>query len=450
MPYKHLKEDRLLQQCLDISSGMFIALDKQGRVILANEKASEILGYPIDEIIGKNWFSHFVSGSEGEEIRAVFAKIISGEITEVEFFENDVLTRSGELKTVRWHNSILFDRKNIVLGLLSSGEDITDLKDTSSALMTKELQLQKIFDLLPIGLWITDENGKLLKGNPAGVKIWGAEPHVGIEEYGVFKAWRMPGHEEIKPENWALAHTIKEGVTIENELLEIEAFDGKKKLILNYTAPVKNNEGIIEGAIVVNLDVTEEKKLEQSLAESEERFQQAMKVTQDGIFDWNLITNEIYYSPGWKAMLGYNDDEIKNDFSVWEELTKEEDVKKSWENLNNLLEGKIDRFEIEFKMKHKDGHWVDILSRANKILDKNGKAVRIVGIHQDISELKQYREKLEELVKQRTEALEEKNAELQKYNKLFIGREFRIKELRDEVKELKRKLHIPDPEMEFK
>jgi len=91
-------------------------------------------------------------------------------------------------------------------------------------------------------------------------------------------------------------------------------------------------------------------------------------------------------------------------------------------------------------MKHKDGHWVDILSRANKVLDKNGKAVRIVGTHVDITELKQYREKLEELVLQRTQDLEEKNAELQRYNKLFIGREFRIKELREEVKALKRKL----------
>ena len=449
MFYRHVEKESLLQQCLDISSGMFIALDKQGIVILANEKASELLGLPIDEIIGKKWFMSFVPGAEGKEVRAVFAKIVSGDITSVEFFENEILTSSGELKTILWHNSILYDKKNNVVGLLSSGEDITDLKNTSSALMKKELQLQKIFDLLPIGLWITDENGKLVSGNPAGVKIWGAEPHVGIEEYGVFRAWRMPGHEEIMPEDWALAHTIKEGVTIENELLEIEAFDGKKKLVLNYTAPVMNDKSKIEGAIVINLDVTEEKKLEQSLAKSEERFQQAMKATQDGIFDWNLITNEIYYSPGWKAILGYSDDEIKNDFSVWEELTKEEDVKKSWANLNDLLEGKIDRFEMEFKMKHKNGHWVDILSRANKINDKNGKAVRLVGVHVDITELKQYREKLEELVKQRTEDLEEKNAELQRYNKLFIGREFRIKELREEMKTLKMKLAKYEPDVEF-
>ena len=137
MRFRHLEKESLLQQCLDISSGMFIGLDKMGIVILANAKASEILGFPIDEITGKNWFKSFIPGSEGEEIRAVFAKLISGEITSVEFFENEVLTSTGELKTILWHNSILYDKKNNVVGLLSSGEDITDLKDTSSALKKK-------------------------------------------------------------------------------------------------------------------------------------------------------------------------------------------------------------------------------------------------------------------------------------------------------------------------
>jgi PAS domain S-box-containing protein len=442
MPFSFAKNDKLLQQCFDIAGVMFIGLDTQGKVMLANIKASEVFGFPVKEIVGKNWFSNFLPESEREEVYEVFKKMISGKIDHIEFFENNVLTSSGETKTIYWHNSILYDKKGHICGLLSSGQDITGHKLTSTQLAKNELQLQKIYDLLPIGLWIADKNGKLLSGNPAGIKIWGAEPHVGIEEYGVFKAYKMPSHEEIQPSEWALAHTITEGVTIENELLEIEAFDGKKKLILNYTAPVIDDAGNITGAIIVNQDVTEEKKLEQSLAESEERFQQAIKATNDGLFDWNLITNEIYYSHGWKAMLGYSDDEIKNDFSVWEELTKEEDVKESWANLNNLLQGKIDRFEMEFKMKHKDGHWVDILSRADKVLDKNGKAVRIVGVHQDITELKKYRENLEEMVKQRTSDLEEKNAELQRYNKLFIGREFRIKELRDEVKALKAKLGI--------
>ncbi len=127
---------------------------------------------------------------------------------------------------------------------------------------------------------------------------------------------------------------------------------------------------------------------QEALKRSEERFKLAMEFANDGLFDWNLETNEIYYSPVWKRMLGYEDDELPNDFSVWESLTEPEDVKRSWEMQNELINKKRDKFEIEFKMRHKDGHWVDILSRANAIYDENDKAIRIIGTHVDITERK--------------------------------------------------------------
>lgn len=133
-------------------------------------------------------------------------------------------------------------------------------------------------------------------------------------------------------------------------------------------------------------DITEQRMAEKELLESKERFELAMKASQDGLFDWNLLTNAIYYSPGWKQMLGYADDELPNDFSIWENLTEPEDVKRSWEMQQKLVAKEIDRFEMEFKMKHKEGHWVDILSRSEAVFDKEGKAIRIVGTHVDVSE----------------------------------------------------------------
>ena len=146
-------------------------------------------------------------------------------------------------------------------------QDITEVKLAEEALRKSERTLQKIFDVLPIGLWFADKTGKLLRGNSKGIQIWGGEPKVGLPEYGVFKARRLPSGEEIAPEDWALAHSIREGVTIKDELLEIDAFDGKKRTILNYTAPVLDDDGELLGAIVVNQDVTHRKKMEQELEE---------------------------------------------------------------------------------------------------------------------------------------------------------------------------------------
>ncbi|MDM8550966.1 PAS domain-containing protein [Desulfobacterales bacterium HSG2] len=145
----------------------------------------------------------------------------------------------------------------------------------------------------------------------------------------------------------------------------------------------------------LQVEIAERKLAEEALRDSEERFDLAMNAAKDGLYDWNLVTNDIYYSPGWKKMLGYEYEELPNDFSVWENLAPE-DVRRSWEMRQELVSKKRDRFEIEFKMRHKDGHWVDILSRASAIFDDSGKAVRIVGTHVDITERKRAAQKIED------------------------------------------------------
>jgi PAS domain S-box-containing protein len=141
-------------------------------------------------------------------------------------------------------------------------------------------------------------------------------------------------------------------------------------------------------------DITERKLALDKIIEERERFDLAIQAVNEGLWDWNLKTNEIYYSPVWKKILGYEDHEIKNEFSEWERLTDPKDVKISWEILNEVLAGKRKSFENEFKMLHKDGHKVDILARANVFFDENGKGERCIGTHVDITERKRMEETL--------------------------------------------------------
>ncbi|MDD4029322.1 MAG: PocR ligand-binding domain-containing protein [Caldisericia bacterium] len=157
------------------------------------------------------------------------------------------------------------DEENNVEMFMEWVRDITDLKRAEEALYKSENLFRRVFEILPIGLWLADKKGKLLEGNPAGVKIWGMEPKVDQSEYGVFKARRLPSGEEIKPNDWALAHTVNDGLTFVDELLEIDAFDGFTKIIVNYTAPILDANGKVEGAIVVNRDITERYQAEEEL-----------------------------------------------------------------------------------------------------------------------------------------------------------------------------------------
>lgn len=140
--------------------------------------------------------------------------------------------------------------------------------------------------------------------------------------------------------------------------------------------------------IELESEIAERKKTEEALKDSHERFSLAMKGANDGLFDWNLLDKSIYYSPRWKNMLGYEEDELPNDFSVWKDLVDLADRKKSWDMLSDYINGRRENFHLEFRMRHKDGHWVNVLSRAFLLRDEKGKAVRVVGTHLDISEIK--------------------------------------------------------------
>ncbi|MBI2843125.1 MAG: PAS domain S-box protein [Armatimonadetes bacterium] len=99
----------LAQQYLDIAGVIIVAIDAKERVTLINKKGAEVLGYTEPEIIGKNWFDSFIPERMREDIRSVFRKLMAGDIEPVEYFENPVVTKSGEERLIAWHNAVIRD-----------------------------------------------------------------------------------------------------------------------------------------------------------------------------------------------------------------------------------------------------------------------------------------------------------------------------------------------------
>jgi PAS domain S-box-containing protein len=130
------------------------------------------------------------------------------------------------------------------------------------------------------------------------------------------------------------------------------------------------------------------------LAESEERFALAVRGTNDGIWDWDIRTNKVFFSPPWKSMIGYEDEEIPNDFSAFEHLLHPEDHDRVIATLNDYLESRIPRYSVEFRFRHKDGSWRWILARGRALRDENGKPYRMAGSHTDVTERKRDEEEL--------------------------------------------------------
>ncbi|AFM25928.1 PAS domain S-box protein [Desulfomonile tiedjei] len=234
-----------------------------------NAAFAEFLGIPKEKIIG-NCILDLISKEIAEFYQAKDEDLFRN--PGLQYYESDFKTQDESIRHGLFHKATFTDASGEVAGIIGTILDITDRKKAEEALRHRERLLDKIYEILPVGLWIADETGHLLRSNSAGRAIWGAEPLVGQEDYGVFKARRLPSGEPIAPEEWALTRTVNEGVTVTDELLEIDALDGQKRIILNYTAPVLDEDGRVEAAVIVNLDVTRRTWAEEALRQSEAKY----------------------------------------------------------------------------------------------------------------------------------------------------------------------------------
>lgn len=349
-----------------------------------------------------------------ERIKKVFTDCAQKGISYDEDME--IITSTGKRVWVRTIGEAVTDDKGNIYKVQGSFQDISERKQAEEKIREKDLQFRKLsanvpdlifqFTRKPDGTYCVPVSSEGIKN------IFGCSPEDVIDDFAPIARVIFPEDSErvIHDIEYSAAHltyfTCEFRVQIPGKPIQ---------WILSRSTPEKLPDGSITW-YGFNADITERKlaelliqekteeiatqneELNQSnlkliaaikkAEESEERFTLAMKASNDGLFDWNLETNEIYYSLGWKKMLGYADHELPNDFSVWENNTEPEDVKKSWELQQKLISKQIDRFVYEFKMKHKEGHWLDILSRADAIFDDKGKAIRIVGTHTDITEQK--------------------------------------------------------------
>lgn len=200
------------------------------------------------------------------------------------------------------------------------------------------------------------------------------------------------------PEKWKAVHQAALGGHTLREHGDAWLDSTGRKRWLNWTVqPWRTHSGAVGGIIIMIEDVTAEHESKVALSKSEERFQLAMQGSHDGLWDWNLKTNEIYFSPSWKTMLGYEVDELQSSFETWANLMHPEDVVGAKKVLNAALnDPQKTHFTNIFRLAHKQGRWVKILARGFIQRNAEGKARRVVGTHLDRTEVEELQSELQE------------------------------------------------------
>ncbi len=151
-----IEERDKAQQYFDVADVMMLYLDRNQNVIQINKKGCEILEYTKDEIIGRNWFENFLPKKNIVKIKNLYEKFMSGGKGIIEYYEKSILTKNGNEKIIAWHDSIIKDNAGNIKGVLTSGEDITERKQTEENLQISDLRLNMVGKASGVVVWDWD------------------------------------------------------------------------------------------------------------------------------------------------------------------------------------------------------------------------------------------------------------------------------------------------------
>lgn len=381
----------------------------------------ELTGYSRPDLPSLHRWVELAHGDDANRILAVIGQTYGRERREAGT-EESVRCKDG--------SSRIWVFSSVGLGLDSSGRrmaitmafDITDLRRVSLQLATQERHVREILALLPVGVWWVDERGKPLLVNDAAIRIWGGKREVPIEQYGEYTGWHADTGLRLEPGDWAAARAIEKAETCVEEELIIQCFDGPQKYILNSAIPLTDEDGRVRGAVIVNQDVTQRRKQQDELRQSESELRAIFELASVGIVQTDPTTGAILrFNEKYKQLTGYERDELLA-LPEWR-LTHPEDLEKDWQTSPPVIEGTTRSRRHEKRYVRKDGSYVWVRVNAALIPDQQGTPVITVAVCEDITEeraaaqrMAEWNRELEERVRDRTSALEAANRELESFS----------------------------------
>ncbi|HLW64788.1 MAG TPA: PAS domain S-box protein, partial [Gemmataceae bacterium] len=379
---------------LDAAYDACVGIDAEGRIVAWNPRAEAVFGWTRSEAMGRCVADTIIPERYREAHVAGLARLLKTG-------EGRVLNKNLELSALHrlGHEfPIELTISSIKLGntfhFHAFIRDITKRKNAEQALSESQRMLQIVLDNIPQGVFWKDGRSAYLGCNRVVSDFLGFGspqqligkcdrdfPSVTPEEAEFY----LEKDREIMERNSPQYHIIE----------KITSKDGRIVWLDTSKVPLHNERGEVVGILGTWEDISERKEAEEALRQSEERFALAVRGSTDGVWDWNIRTNEVYYSPRMKELLGYHDYEFPNLFASFESHLHPDDHDWVMKAVDDHLQRQLP-YKVEYRLRTKSEAYRWFLARGQAIWDQNGQATRMAGSITDVTERRRAEEALRE------------------------------------------------------
>ncbi len=309
-----------------------------------------------------------------------------------------VLQPDGTQKYIKANGVVLWNSERVPIRMLGVNADVTEYMQASARLKASEQRYRALFDSTLDGIYRVNADGIFTEMNAAGARIFGHElPHEMLGRYAI-EYWRDPRDRDIYLEE------LKKKRSVSAYPMKVRKVNGEFRDLEATTRIIEDGYGNFDGIEGILRDVTERERMQEELMKGNERYALTLQALNDGLWDWNVLNGDAFFSPNYYALLGYADNEFLANYASWRMLVHPEDLEQVEEDLQmSVRSGK--GFTIDLRMKAKSGGWKWVSTRGKVVeWDGEGKALRLLGTLSDITERKQAEV-----------ALTEKNMEIERF-----------------------------------
>jgi PAS domain S-box-containing protein len=275
------------------------------------------------------------------------------------------------------------DASGAILYGMGVAVDITERKHAQAQLAENEVRLRAIIDAEPECVKLLDADGRLLTMNPAGLAMIEADA---LEQVAGESILAIAAPEDREAFTDLTRRVFRgESGTLEFDIVGLR---GTRRRLDTHAVPLRDAEGQITALLGITRDITRRNAAERALRESEERLRLVSRATNDAVWDWDLLSDALWWGQGVQDLFGYAPEEIEPGSESWHTRLHPDDRERVLAGIRAAIDGGATFWSDEYRFRRRDGTYADIYDRGYVIHAQDGRAVRMVGSMMDVTDRK--------------------------------------------------------------